>query len=73
VHVTLVNGELMIDRKPWIGGISREPLIPVSDAQFVAYFGWQLHFVLDANGVATQLVFEAPEPDSRDVVAVRRE
>jgi hypothetical protein len=72
VNVTLVGGELVIDRKPWTRGNSRETLIPLSETKFAAYFGWQLHFVADARGVATQVVFEAPEPDVHDVTATRR-
>jgi hypothetical protein len=72
VNVTLVDDELVIDRKPWVPGNSREALIPLSETKFAAYFGWQLHFVTDASGVATQVVFEAPEPDVRDVTATRR-
>lgn len=72
VNVSLVDGELMIDRKPWIGGKSREPLVPLSDTQFAAFFGWQLHFVTDTRGIAIQLVFEGPEPGVKNVTAVRR-
>jgi hypothetical protein len=72
VNVSLVGGELAIDRKPWTRGNSRETLVALSETQFAAYFGWRLHFIPDASGVATQLVFEAPEPDVRDVTATKR-
>jgi hypothetical protein len=32
INVTLENGELVVDRNPWIRGKSREPPIPVSTA-----------------------------------------
>ncbi len=69
VTVTLVDGELWIDRKPWVRGNSREILVPLSETRFAAFFGWQLHFVVDASGMPTAVVFDAPEPDARDVTA----
>jgi len=72
INVTLVGDELVIDRKPWVPGNSRETLIALSETKFAAYFGWQLHFVTDASGVATDVVFEAPEPEVRDVTATKR-
>jgi hypothetical protein len=60
------------DRKPWTRGNSRETLIPLSETKFAAYFGWQLHFVTDTSGVATQVVCEATELDVHDVSATKR-
>jgi hypothetical protein len=36
VNVTLAAGELVIDRKPWTRGNSRETLIPLSETSFAA-------------------------------------
>jgi len=40
-------------------------LIVLSETKFAVYFGWQLHFVTNASGAATDVVFDAPEPDVR--------
>ena len=72
VHVALVAGELVIDRIPWVRGNSRQTLIPLSDSKFTAYFGWELHFVTDASGAVTQLVFDALDPGLRDAIATRQ-
>jgi hypothetical protein len=72
VNLALVQGDLVIDRIPWVRGNSRQALIPLGETKFAAYFGWPLHFVADGRGEVTQLVFEALDPGLRDVVATRQ-
>jgi len=72
VTVALAAGELTLDRFPGVRGKMRQHLIPLSETRFAAYFGRPLHFTTDANGAPVQIVFEATEPGTRDVVATRR-
>jgi hypothetical protein len=72
INVTLEAGELIADRTPWLRGKNRQHLIPLSETVFAAYFGRRLRFVTDSQGVVTQLMFEAPEPEVRDVTTIRR-
>jgi hypothetical protein len=39
INVTLIGDELVIDRKPWVPGKSRETLIALSEPKCAAYFG----------------------------------
>ena len=71
VNVTLADGELILDRTPWMPGKDRQSLIPLSEETFAGHFGRRLHFERDEQGVS-RMVFEAPEPYLRDLTAVRR-
>jgi hypothetical protein len=72
ITVTLVEGELTIDGFPPVRGRIRQHLIPLSETRFAGYFGRPLHFVIDATGAPVQVVFEAVEPGTRDIVAIRK-
>jgi hypothetical protein len=72
VNVTLENGVLFLDRRPWLPGRDTQPLIPLSETTFAGHFGEQMHFVKDDRGTVTHVVFEAPEPFLGDLTAVRQ-
>jgi hypothetical protein len=72
INVALEHGELVLDRTPWIPGKMREPLIPVSDTEFLGYFGRRLRFVVNDRNLVEALLFESPEPPLPNLSAVRQ-
>jgi hypothetical protein len=43
VNVTLADGELILDRTPWIPGKDRQALISLSEKTFAGHFGRRFH------------------------------
>jgi hypothetical protein len=73
INVSLTAGELVIDRTPWWRGKNRQPLIPLSDTTFAGYFGWRMRFDKNDQGVVSRVIFEAPEPNLIDLVAIKQD
>jgi hypothetical protein len=69
--VTLSGNELWIDRSPWMKGKDSQRLIPISETTFDGNFGRRMTFIKDDQGNVARLVFLAPEPGLRDIVAVK--
>ena len=72
LNVTLSGEELWIDGNPWLKAKNKQRLNPLSEKAFAGNFGARMSFVRDDDGMVTSLVFEAPEPQLRDVTAVRQ-
>ena len=73
LKVTMSEGELWLDQTPWFRGKGKDAqrLIPMSETVFAGNFGRRVSFIKDDDGNVKQLVFESPEPQLGDVIAVR--